>query len=73
MTLVALGLLLGMVGLLWVMVTDITQADHQTKRKSPREQDEPLVEAARCESKAAPSLVRQVRQERVPLWQESGE
>jgi hypothetical protein len=46
MTLVALGLLLGMVGLLWVMVTDITQADHQTKRKSPREQDKPLVEAA---------------------------
>ena len=56
MTLVAPGLLLGMVGLLWVMVTDITQADHQTKRKSPREQDKLLVEAARCESKAAPSF-----------------
>ena len=53
MTLVALGLLLGMVRLLWVMVIDITQADHQTKRQSLREQDEPLVEVARCESKAA--------------------
>jgi hypothetical protein len=39
MTLVALGLLLGMVGLLWVMVIDITQADHQTKREGPRTQD----------------------------------
>jgi hypothetical protein len=53
MTLVALGLLLGMVGLLWVMVIDIMQADHQTKRQSPRAQDKPLVEAARCEFKAA--------------------
>lgn len=33
MTLVALGLLLGMVGLLRVMVIDITQSDHQTKRQ----------------------------------------
>jgi len=39
MTLVALGLLLGMVGLVWVMVIDINQADHQTKRESPRAQD----------------------------------
>jgi hypothetical protein len=63
MTLVALGLLLGMVGLVWVMVIDITQADHQTKRQSPREQDKPLAEAARCESKAADRVsVRQVRQ-----------
>jgi hypothetical protein len=53
MTLVALGLLSGMVGLVWVMVIDITQADCQTKRQSPREQDKPLVEAARCEFKAA--------------------
>jgi hypothetical protein len=50
MTLVALGLLLGMVGLLWVMGIDIMQADHQTKRQSPRAQDKPLSEAARCES-----------------------
>jgi hypothetical protein len=35
MTLVALGLLLGMVGLVWVMVIDLTQADHQTNRQSP--------------------------------------
>jgi hypothetical protein len=53
MTMVAVGLLLGMVGLVWVMVIDIMQADHQTKRESPREQDKPLAEVARCESKAA--------------------
>lgn len=53
MTLVALGLLLGMVGLLWVMVIDIMRADHQTKRESSREQDKPHAEAARCESRAA--------------------
>jgi hypothetical protein len=68
MTLVALGLLLGVVGLVWVMVIDITQADYQTKRQSPREQDKPLAEAARCELKAADRVsVRQVRQERLSL------
>ncbi|HSL04040.1 MAG TPA: hypothetical protein VK901_10955 [Nitrospiraceae bacterium] len=36
MTLVALGLLLGMVGLLWTMVIEIAQADHQTKRQNSR-------------------------------------
>ena len=61
MTLVALGLLLGVVGLVWVMVIDITQADYQTKRQSPREQDKPLAEAADRVS------VRQVRQERLSL------
>jgi hypothetical protein len=53
MTLVALGLLLGMVGLLWVMVIHITQANHQTKRESRREQDKQLAEAARYDPKAA--------------------
>lgn len=53
MTLVALGLLLGMTGLLWVMVITIMQADRQTKRQSPRTQKQPFVEAARHESKAA--------------------
>ena len=68
MTLVALGLLSGMVGLVWVVVIDITQADYQTKRQSPREQDKPLVEAAHCEFKAADRVsVRQVRQERLSL------
>lgn len=68
MTLVALGLLSGMVGLVWVMVIDITQADYQTKRQSPREQDKPLVEAVSCEFKAADRVsVRQVRQERLSL------
>jgi hypothetical protein len=37
MTLVALGLLLGMAGLLWVMVNAIVQADHRTKRQGQRE------------------------------------
>jgi hypothetical protein len=61
MTLIALGLLLEVVGLVWVMVIAITQAEHQTKRQSPREQDKPLVEAADRVS------VRQVRQERLSL------
>ncbi|MEO5954834.1 MAG: hypothetical protein ABIR36_03960 [Nitrospiraceae bacterium] len=53
MTLGALGLLLGLAGLLWVMVILIVQEDHQTQRQSPREQRKPLAEAARDESKAA--------------------
>jgi hypothetical protein len=36
MTLVALGLLLGMVGSLGTMAIEIAQADHQTKRQSSR-------------------------------------
>ena len=52
MTLVALGLLLGMAGLLWVVVIDVTRADHHRQRQSPREQDEPLAEATRWESRA---------------------
>jgi len=47
MTLVALGLLLEMIGLIWMMVIDITRADHQTKRQSLREQDKPLANATR--------------------------
>ena len=53
MTYIALGLLVGMLGLLWVMIIAIMQADHQTKRQSPRAQDKLPVEAALCESKAA--------------------
>ena len=53
MTYIGLGLLVGMLGLLWVMIIAIMQADHQTKRQSPRAQDKSPVEAARCESKAA--------------------
>jgi hypothetical protein len=53
MTLVALGLLVGMLGLLWVMILAIMQADHQAKRQSLRAQDKPLAEAAHCESRAA--------------------
>ena len=47
MTMIALGLLLGMAGLLWVMVIAIMQADHQANRLSPRLQEKPLAEAAR--------------------------
>lgn len=74
MTLVALGVLLGMVGLVWMLVLEITQADHQPNRQSPREQDNQLVEVARCESKVAHRVsVRLVRQEGVSLWQQSSE
>lgn len=45
MTLVALGLLLGMVGLLWMMLIDITRADHQTQRQSSRGEGKPLADA----------------------------
>jgi hypothetical protein len=53
MTLVALGLLVGMLGLLWVMIIAIMHADHQAKRQSLRAQDKPLAEVAPCGSKAA--------------------
>lgn len=53
MTYVALGLLFGMAGLLWVIVIDITRADQHTKRPSPRKRSKPLTEAARWEPKAA--------------------
>jgi flagellar biosynthesis protein FliQ len=36
MMLVALGLLLGMAGLLWMLVIAIMQADQQIHRKGPR-------------------------------------
>ncbi len=47
MTMVALGLLLGMAGFLWVMVIAITQADHRSKRKWPHDLDKPVAEAIR--------------------------
>jgi hypothetical protein len=50
---IALGVLLGMLGLVWVMIIAIMQADHQAKRQGPRAQDKPRVEAAHCESKVA--------------------
>jgi hypothetical protein len=53
MTLVALGLLLGMTGLLWVMVIDIVRADRCAKTQSSRDLDKPVAGAAGCESKAA--------------------
>jgi hypothetical protein len=53
MTYVALGLLIGMLGLLWLMIIAIMQADHRTKRQSPRAQDKSPVKTALCESKAA--------------------
>jgi hypothetical protein len=53
MTLVVLGLLLGMAGLLWMLVIAIMQADHQPSRQIPREASERVSGAARCVSKAA--------------------
>lgn len=47
MTLVALGLLLGMVGLLWVMVIDIMQADHCAQTQRSYDLDKPVAEAIR--------------------------
>lgn len=53
MTLVALGLLLGMAGLLWVIVIDIMRADHCGKTPRLRDLDKPVAESTRRESKAA--------------------
>ena len=53
MTMGTWGLLLGMVGLLWVMVIGLICADHQAQRHGSREPHKPVGEAARCESKAA--------------------
>jgi len=53
MTLIALGLLLGMLGLVWGMIIGIMQVDYRATRESPRAQDKPLAEAARCDPKAA--------------------
>jgi hypothetical protein len=53
MTLVVLGLLLGMVGLVWVMVISLMRADHQPQRYGSREPDKPVAGSARRESKAA--------------------
>ena len=53
MTLVALGLLLGMVGLMWMMVIDIVRTDRCAKTQRSGDLDKPVAGAARCESKAA--------------------
>ncbi len=53
MTLVVLGLLLGMAGLLWILVIAIMQEDHQTNRKRSREAKQVVVEATPCGSRAA--------------------
>lgn len=53
MMLIVGGLLLGMVGLVWVMVINLMRADHQTKRHGLWEPIEPVTEAARRESETA--------------------
>jgi len=53
MTLVALGLLLGMVGLMWMMVIDIVRGDRYAKTQRSGDLDKPGAGPARCESKAA--------------------
>ncbi|MEP7153637.1 MAG: hypothetical protein ABI856_18195 [Nitrospira sp.] len=53
MTLVVLGLLLGMAGLLWILVLAIMQADGQTHRKGPRVANQVVVGTPHCGSRAA--------------------
>jgi hypothetical protein len=53
MTLVALGLLLGMIGLMWMMVIDIVRGDRYAKTQRSGDLDKPGAGPARCESKAA--------------------
>lgn len=53
MTLIALGLLLGMAGLLWVVVVDIMRADRCRKTARSRGLDKPVAESTGRESKAA--------------------
>jgi hypothetical protein len=53
MTLIVGGLLLGLVGLVWVMVIDLMRADHRARRHELREPIEPVTKEARHESKAA--------------------
>jgi hypothetical protein len=53
MTLIALGLLLGMAGLLWVAVVDIMRADRSGKTSRSRGLDKPAAESIGRESKAA--------------------
>jgi hypothetical protein len=53
MTLVAVGLLSGMLGLVWVMIVEVLQSNHQTEGDSQRDQDKPVVALSCCESRAA--------------------
>lgn len=53
MTLIALGLLLGMAGLLWVVVVDIMGADRCRKTARSRGLDKPPAGSTGRESKAA--------------------
>lgn len=53
MTLIVLGLLFGMLVLVWGMILDIMRRDCSTKTQRARDLDKPVVEAARRESKAA--------------------
>ena len=53
MSLVVLGLLLGMAGLLWILVIAIMHGDHQTNRKNSQDTKQPVVMPAHYGSKAA--------------------
>lgn len=53
MTLIVLGLLLGMAGLLWVVVVDIMRTDRRGKAARSRDLDKPVAESTGRESKAA--------------------
>ena len=53
MTLVILGLLFGLVGLLWVMVIHMVSMDHRHPKADPMNPKTPITEFERRESKAA--------------------
>jgi hypothetical protein len=53
MTMIALGIVLGMAGLLWAMVIDLVRADRCAKTQRSRDLDKPVAESARREFKVA--------------------
>jgi len=53
MTLVIVGLLLGLAGLVWVMVLDIVRADRQCQRRRSDTSARPVTGPDTRESKAA--------------------
>ena len=53
MTLVILGLIGGLVGLVWLMVLDIVRSDRQCQRTGPQKSERHVTGPARGESRAA--------------------
>ena len=53
MTLVILGLLIGLVGLVWLVVLDIVRMDRQCQRTGSQKSERPVASPVRGESRAA--------------------